>query len=263
MYTSKSILNLQTNQSAEQTEAAIKKHDGWFYKYNFSNGISTNLDNELINTIHQTRADIIFPYLDEFFGGKWKGVKCLDIACNQGWFASQIAIRGASEVIGFDIRNEHLNKANEIKEIANLQNISYVNKNLFDIKDNEFGTFDLTLFLGLLYHLENPIGALRKVRSLTSKMCVIETQVTRTMPNSQILNGADTSLKTGSSIGVYTSDKNHVQDDLSIVIVPTLDALYQMLYAVGFDRIYLAVPPKAMYDQYSDFDRVILFAQVL
>ena len=42
-------------------------------------------------------------------------------------------------------------------------------------------TFDVTLMLGLLYHVENPVGALRLARALTRRACVIETQVTPNM----------------------------------------------------------------------------------
>ena len=35
--------------------------------------------------------------------------------------------------------------------------------------------------LGLLYHVENPVGALRLARALTRRACVIETQVTPNM----------------------------------------------------------------------------------
>ena len=38
-------------------------------------------------------------------------------------------------------------------------------------------SFDLTLFLGLLYHVEDPMLCLRQVAAVTGEMCVIETQV--------------------------------------------------------------------------------------
>ena len=38
------------------------------------------------------------------------------------------------------------------------------------------GTFDVVLFLGVLYHMENPLQSLRFVRQLTKKLAVIETE---------------------------------------------------------------------------------------
>lgn len=41
---------------------------------------------------------------------------------------------------------------------------------------NRVGSFDVVLFLGVLYHLQDPLGVLRRVASLTSGMAVIETE---------------------------------------------------------------------------------------
>jgi len=38
------------------------------------------------------------------------------------------------------------------------------------------GTFDVVLFLGVLYHLVNPLGALQRIRQLTDGVAVIETE---------------------------------------------------------------------------------------
>jgi tRNA (mo5U34)-methyltransferase len=38
------------------------------------------------------------------------------------------------------------------------------------------GTFDVVLFLGVLYHLQDPLGVLRRVRSLTRGLAVVETE---------------------------------------------------------------------------------------
>lgn len=257
------IKQIPSQLDVKSTNGILTNHNSWFYEFSISNGVSTSVQDPLINIIHQTRADIIFPFLDNLYGRSWSEISCLDIACNQGWFATQIALRNAKKVLGIDIRNEHIEMASAIKEIGNLSNLDYIVHNLFETNSDEIGQFDLTLFLGLLYHLENPMGALRKVRSLTKKMCVIETQVARDTTKLDILNGSDTNIKQGSGIGVFQADENHVEGDLSVVLVPTLEALYQMLYAVGFDRIYLSVPPKSMFNQYPDFDRVIIFAQVL
>jgi|694.fasta_scaffold47936_3 tRNA (mo5U34)-methyltransferase len=40
----------------------------------------------------------------------------------------------------------------------------------------EIGTFDVVLFLGVLYHTENPLAAMRKLASLTRGVAVIETE---------------------------------------------------------------------------------------
>jgi tRNA (mo5U34)-methyltransferase len=40
-----------------------------------------------------------------------------------------------------------------------------------------FGPFDIALFLGVLYHMRDPLGALERLRSITGELAVIETAV--------------------------------------------------------------------------------------
>jgi tRNA (mo5U34)-methyltransferase len=46
-----------------------------------------------------------------------------------------------------------------------------------DLDAATLGTFDLVLFLGVLYHAPDPLGYLAKVRALCRNMAIIETHV--------------------------------------------------------------------------------------
>ena len=214
------------------------------------------------NEIHATRAEIIFPFLDELFGDKWQQINCLDIACNQGWFSSQIAIRGAHRVTGIDIRENHITIANMIKDITHLKNLNFQVRDFFEIDAKSCEKADLVLFLGILYHLDNPLQAVRKIRSLTKKMCVIETQVARTNPELECCWGSDPQNRKGPALALIESDKGHAGPNKPLVLVPTLHALFRMLYTSGFDHLYLGIPTGTMEEQFQNFDRVIIFALV-
>jgi len=45
------------------------------------------------------------------------------------------------------------------------------------------GTFDIVLYLGVLYHMPEPLTALRRVRAVTRDVAVIETVAVRVSPN--------------------------------------------------------------------------------
>ncbi|SHE89163.1 tRNA (mo5U34)-methyltransferase [Ferrithrix thermotolerans DSM 19514] len=47
---------------------------------------------------------------------------------------------------------------------------------VMSLSPNEVGRFDVVFFLGVLYHLRDPIGALEKVASVTSDMLILETE---------------------------------------------------------------------------------------
>jgi tRNA (mo5U34)-methyltransferase len=246
----------------KEIELMVNKFHQWFYNFEFENGCSTKSPDQKTNEIHSTRAEIIFSFLDQLYKGKWQQIDCLDIACNQGWFSSQIAIRGAHQVTGIDIRDSHVKMANTIKEITKLPNLNFKVQDFLEDDITFHEKYDLVLFLGILYHLDNPLYALRKIRSLTKHLCVIETQVAKGNPDLECCWGSDPQNRKGPALALIESDKEHVGSNKPLVLVPTLNALYRMLYASGFDQLFLGIPNKKMEEQFQNFDRVIIFAQV-
>jgi SAM-dependent methyltransferase len=246
--------------SRECLENILGVRQGWFYDFEFSNGGRTRGPDELTRIIHQSRAGLIFPYLDNLYGDQWTEIECLDVACHQGWFAVQVALRGAKKVHGIDIREQHVEMGNLIKTLGNISNLTLEKGNLFEIGGDGRPRYDLTFFLGVLYHLSNPLEALKHVRSVTRRLCVVESQVARPCGELQSLWGSDERLRSGPGIVILESDEQHAASEESVVLVPTLNGLYRLLYAAGFDRLYLAVPSPATYRQFADFDRIVVFA---
>jgi len=115
------------------------------------------------------------------------GMRALDIGARDGFFSFELERRGASvlavdympaERTGFPIAAKLLGSRVEFRQA-----------NLYHLSPAELGTFDLVLFLGLLYHLPDPIRALRIVRSLCTRRMYLETLViddTMPMPDGSV-----------------------------------------------------------------------------
>ena len=236
----------------------------WFYEFTFANGAGTAAPSDVVNAIHHTRAELIFPLLDDIFGGEWERLRCLDLACHQGWFTTQLAARNAGSVLGMDIRARHIEMATVVADMTGLGNVQFRERSIFDVTPQTDGTYDLTLLLGLLYHLDDPLRALKIARQVTRRLCVIETQVARATPTPLACTwgSAEEPPRQGPGIAVLDADPTHAEPGLSIALVPTLEALYRMLYAAGFDQAFLAVPTPGMFEQYPIWDRVVVFARV-
>lgn len=52
---------------------------------------------------------------------------------------------------------------------------TYMQDNIYNISKNKYGTFDIVLFLGLLYHLPDPLLAPDIVRSACRDLMYLET----------------------------------------------------------------------------------------
>jgi tRNA (mo5U34)-methyltransferase len=253
---------IPTDRPAAQVDGELTRLGEWFYEFKFANGAGTSVAEDIVREIHDARAELVFPLLDRTFGERWDRVECLDMACHQGWFAVQTALRGARSVRGVDIRPEHIERASLIARLAGLDNVRFEQGNLYDLTPERSGTYDLTLFLGILYHLENPVGALKAARALTRDLCVIETQVARPAPDLTYAGGSDPEPRSGRAMAVGRVDEHHVAEGEALVLLPTLGALYDMLYAAGFKHVHLAVPPAGASPQFAALDRVVIFAGV-
>ena len=122
---------------------------------------------------HNLRIGGIQTAPDHFLGDypsfKWQGFRhvlpedlsgrsVLDIGCNAGFYALEMARRGASEVVAVDSDPHYLRQARFAAEQAGAD-IAFHQMSVYDV--GRLGRrFDLVIFMGVLYHLRHPLLAL-------------------------------------------------------------------------------------------------------
>lgn len=107
-----------------------------------------------------------------------KSLRVLDIGCRDGFFSFEMEHRGA-EVIGVDYADIDVTGFSVVSQIKNSQ-ATYITDNVYELNPKKYGFFDIVLFLGVLYHLRNPMLALDKIQKLIKPdgLLFIETQIT-------------------------------------------------------------------------------------
>lgn len=154
-----------------------------------------------------------------------EGVRVLDVGTFDGFYAFEAERRGATVTAtdtavwrnpdigrgGFDLAHRVLGSTVEAREI-----------DVLDLSPQTVGTFELVMFLGVLYHLPNPMQALERVASVTERMLIMETHV-------------DLLGTRAPAAAFYPGDE--LQADPSNWWGPNLAAAEGMLRAVGFDRV--------------------------
>ena len=137
-----------------------------FLRVSAPNGKKTKsyLPNE-VQVIHQTRERMIFDYLEPQIQDRWNELRCLDLACHEGYFALQFALHGCRKVLGIDAREEHVTNAVLIRDLHSLKNLTFERGNVLELTATGLGEFDVVLMLGFLYHVPDIIGALKAARS--------------------------------------------------------------------------------------------------
>ena len=99
------------------------------------------------------------------------GLRVLDLACRTGAFSIALAEAGA-DVLGIEGRPENLDRIPASTARYELGDVR-------DLSAERHGTHDVTLCLGILYHLDimDAIGLLRAMREVTTGFAIIDTHI--------------------------------------------------------------------------------------
>ena len=126
----------------------------------------------------------LFRYLDDI---DFKNKKVLDIGCRDGIFSFYVEKNGAKEVIGID--NNLSKGAVEFLIPYFNSKVKMYEKNLYELNESDFGKFDIILFFGVLYHLREPISAMKKLSDLLNEngLLLCETAITENIESKPII----------------------------------------------------------------------------
>ncbi|MCM2474778.1 DUF1698 domain-containing protein [Rhizobium sp. CG5] len=103
--------------------------------------------------------DLVIESLDTI---DFKGKRVLDIGCRDGLFSFYAEEKGAAEIIGID--NLISTGAVELIIPARQSKVQMVEMNVNDLRQETFGTFDVIIFAGVLYHLRYPFWVIKKLQ---------------------------------------------------------------------------------------------------
>lgn len=103
------------------------------------------------------------------------GKRVLDLGARDGFFAFECERLGA-EVVALDHVEKDLTGFAAAQRIYGSK-VEYVQANVYDLSPEQLGTFDVVLFLGVLYHLRHPLLALDRIRPLCRSLLIVESLV--------------------------------------------------------------------------------------
>ena len=150
----------------------------WFHNLHLPDGRQTAPDHPLGDFPASKWAQIA-PALPE----DMTGMRVLDIGCNAGFHSIELARRGA-RVCGVDVDPHYLRQARWARERFGIPEEQFA---LRQMGIYELGrleeTFDVVLFLGVLYHLRYPLLAIDLVAQRTRDTLILQTL---TMPGEEI-----------------------------------------------------------------------------
>jgi len=252
--------------NAAQIQERIAELGPWFYEFDLGpyGRTASSLPLE-VRGIHATRLEMVNRAVDAHFGRRLNEVRCLDVGCHEGYYSVAMAQKGVREVRGVDVREESLRKARFVAETLGLSNIRYERANCEDLRRETHGAYELCLCLGLLYHLENPMLALRRIAAMTTELCVVETQVVEEVEGSSEWGCREWVRPYHGILALIDESgeffaRNAETGASPMATCPSPKALEFMLKQAGFRRTEFIEPPPDAYEQHSRRKRVVCAA---
>ncbi len=166
-------------------------------------------------SIEQLRNRVRQFHIPEDLTGK----RVLDIGAWDGWFSFEMERRGASVLALDSAKNTRLLEARSLLG----SRIDYHIADICRLTAKEVGTFDIVLFLGVLYHLKHPLLALENVCGMCRDMACIESFVT------------DSSVDAIPSMEFY--ETTELRGQLDNWCGPNIPCLLAFARTAGFARI--------------------------
>ena len=103
------------------------------------------------------------------------GLRVLDIGARDGFFSFELERRGA-EVLAIDYVPPDQTGFAVAKRVLGSR-VQFMVDNVYNLSRERHGAFDLVLFLGVLYHLRDPLLALDRIWEVCRERLLVETQV--------------------------------------------------------------------------------------
>jgi len=245
-----------------ETEALRRK---WFYNFILPSGLITeSYLNQQVIGIHETRERMMRQIMGQIFKSDFASVDCIDLACHEGYFSFKLAKMGCKSVLGIDARKKHVDDAVFLNQIYEYPNASFLEGDVQGgVPTNE--QFDFVLMFGILYHLENPIGALRVAFGLTRVVCLIETQIAPNLSGVMDWGSCRNQKPIVGSFAIIDESAEIMSDNKEsnlspITILPSLPGLLWILSRIGFSRTEIVAVPDDGYEQLKSGKRVMIAA---
>ena len=220
----------------EEILSELMRLEPWFHRIDLGHGVYTKTESVMGEPIDHPRGP--WQTIQTLLPPDLSGKTLLDVGCNAGFYSFEAKRRGAQRVLGVDGQRQHVRQGLFVRKVLGLE-VEFRRLNVYELSPRNVGQFDITLALGLLYHLKHPILALENLYRVTKELLVIETAI---MPANQ--TPASSTYAFGAAEVtlhplVYVENSPGAKEQVYNWFLPGVSALLALLRNAGFTDVKL------------------------
>jgi SAM-dependent methyltransferase len=205
-----------------EIRARVESFPRWHYEFDLQ-GIKTPIFDPAHRNRHVQRVAYFFEPMVKMFGGSLAGKRVLDLGCNAGFWSLKAMEAGADYVLGIDGRQMHVDQANLVFEVNQVDRSRYEFRtaNLFTEDFSGERPFDIVLCLGLMYHVSKTVELIERASSVNTDVLIIDTAI---------------STDAGSLVRVHHENLDEPRNavDYETVFAPTRQAIIEIAEMFGY-----------------------------
>ncbi|MEP6818969.1 MAG: DUF1698 domain-containing protein [bacterium] len=221
----------------EQIQAELKRLQPWFHRIDLGDGLFTKTESVMGEPVDHPLGP--WQTIQKLLPGDLGNKSLLDVGCNAGFYAFAAKRRGAMRVLGVDGQRQHVRQGLFVRKVLGLE-VEFRRVNVYELNQRSVGQFDITLALGLLYHLKHPVLALENLYQVTKDMLIIETAI---MPVRQTPKSFAHSFGSAKALLhplAYVENPPEAKEQVFNWFLPGVEALTALLRNTGFVEVELA-----------------------
>ncbi|MDT7541551.1 MAG: tRNA (mo5U34)-methyltransferase [Acidobacteriota bacterium] len=239
----------------EELDAGVARLAPWFQLIDLGQGVLTKTQSVAGEEADHPRGEweLVRQYLPKDLSGK----TLLDVGCNAGFFSFEAKRLGASRVMGIDAQRHHVRQATFVRRALSLD-AEFRRLSVYDLDPRSLGQFDVTLALGLVYHLKHLVLALENLFRMTKELLIVESAIYPTPESKGLLGQSAREGQPDPARGLpvhllaYVENPTEAKEAVYNWFLPTTGSLVALLRNVGFKRV--------EFDQYK-LDRAIFICR--
>jgi len=230
---------------------------GWQFPFDLGNGITARTYTPTQIELHPWRQEVLLhalknhDLLDE-------ATSVLDLGAGEGAMASALWDLGLRDITCVELREINVEKARFIQKVKN-QHFRIEQREVADFLQQDGRRYDVVLFMGLLYHLQDPFQITRQMAKRTNICAVIETVLA--IPDLVGFANVDTYKPLPAAFYIRRDNRDSQTAGLSnMELWPTREALEILLFEAGFRTLEVITHPERENVWYASGQRIMLCA---